>query len=44
MKLAETVTFGGTGLDRAALMRADEAGLSAALENGRGSVLPIWRG
>ncbi|WP_420395945.1 NAD(+) diphosphatase [Nioella sp.] len=44
MKLAETVTFGGSGLDRAAPMRADEAVLAAALENGRGSVLPIWRG
>jgi NAD+ diphosphatase len=44
MKLAETVTFGGSGLDRSALMRADEAGLAAALEDGRDSVLPIWRG
>ena len=44
MKLAETVTFGGSGLDRAALMRGDEASLAAALEDGRGSVLPIWRG
>ena len=44
MKLAETVTFGGSGLDRAALLRGDEAALAAALEDGRGSVLPLWRG
>lgn len=44
MKLAETVTFGGSGLDRAAWMRGDEAALAVALEDGRGSVLPLWRG
>lgn len=44
MKLAETVTFGGSGLDRAAQLRGDTPGLNAALAEGRGSVLPIWRG
>ncbi|WP_071673813.1 NAD(+) diphosphatase [Nioella nitratireducens] len=44
MRLAESVTFGGSGLDRAAHLRADAAGLAAALSDGRGTVLPIWRG
>jgi len=44
MRLAETVTFGGSGLDRAALLRGDEVALAAALADGRGTVLPIWRG
>ncbi len=44
MKLAETVTFGGSGLDRAAHLRGDEAGLGAALADGRGTVLVLWRG
>jgi len=44
MKLAETVTFGGSGLDRAAWMRGDGPALAAALADGRGAVLPIWRG
>jgi NAD+ diphosphatase len=39
---AETVTFGGSGLDRAAELRKDEAGLAAALA--RGWILPLWRG
>ena len=30
MKLAETVTFGGSGLDRAAHLRDDSAALEAA--------------
>ncbi|RFU13013.1 NAD(+) diphosphatase [Rhodobacteraceae bacterium W635] len=44
MKLAETVTFGGAGLDRAAELRGDAGALAAALADGRGTVLPIWRG
>jgi NAD+ diphosphatase len=45
MKLAETVTFGGSGLDRGAEMRGDAAALAAALApGGGGSVLPLWRG
>ena len=42
MKIAETVTFGGSGLDRRAGLRRDEAGLAAALR--AGEVLPVWRG
>ena len=42
MRIAETVTFGGSGLDRQAGLRRDAEGLAAAL--GRGMVLPIWRG
>ena len=42
MRIAETVTFGGSGLDRQAGMRRDSEGLATAL--GHGTVLPIWRG
>lgn len=42
MRIAETVTFGGSGLDRHAILRRDAAGLHAA--SVRGTVLPIWRG
>ncbi len=42
MRIAETVTFGGSGLNRAAEMRGD-AGLQAQLL-AEGTVLPIWRG
>lgn len=42
MRTAETVTFGGSGLDRAAALRRDPALLARALEGG--TVLPIWRG
>ncbi len=42
MKIAETVTFGGSGLDRAAPLRADPAALAVHL--GAGSVVPVWRG
>ncbi len=42
MRIAETVTFGGSGLDRHAGLRRDVAGLAEALA--RGSVLPLWRG
>lgn len=42
MRLAETVTFGGSGLNRAAHLRKDPAALAAALQEGL--VLPIWRG
>ena len=42
MLLAETVTFGGSGLDRAAQLRGDEAAQAELLA--RGQVLPIWRG
>jgi NAD+ diphosphatase len=42
MRLAETVTFGGSGLDRHATLRRDAAGLAQALS--LGTVLPLWRG
>lgn len=42
MKLAETVTFGGSGLNRAAELRGDAAAQASLLTHGR--VLPIWRG
>lgn len=39
MRLAETVTFGGSGLDRAAQLRETADRLLAG-----GTVLPLWRG
>jgi len=42
MKRAETVTFGGGGLERAAHRRNDTDWLDAALA--RGKILPLWRG
>lgn len=42
MRLAETVTFGGSGLDRAAALRGDGVQMAALLAAGR--VLPVWRG
>ncbi len=42
MRLAETVTFGGSGLDRAAAIRSDAVRMAALLA--KGQVLPIWRG
>ncbi len=44
MKLAETVTFGGSGLDRAAHLRGDEAALRRLLSDPRAVCLPVWRG
>jgi NAD+ diphosphatase len=42
VQIAETVTFGGSGLDRAAALRKDEGALALALTTGL--VLPVWRG
>lgn len=42
MRIAESVTFGGSGLDRAANLRADPDSLARLLKTG--SVLPVWRG
>jgi NAD+ diphosphatase len=42
MRQAETVVFGGSGLDRAAALRKDPAALARARDRGR--VLPVWRG
>lgn len=42
MRMAESVVFGGSGLDRAAEVRKDPDLLARALADG--SVLPVWRG
>lgn len=42
MRHAETVTFGGSGLDRAAALRSDAAAQARLLAEG--AVLPVWRG
>ncbi len=42
MRIGETVTFGGSGLDRAAGLRKDPALLASMLAHGR--ILPLWRG
>lgn len=44
LKLAETVTFGGSGLDRAAHLRGDAPALADMLSAPGTGVLPIWRG
>ncbi len=43
MRLAETVTFGGSDLDRMAARRSDPAGLKEDLANGA-EVIALWRG
>jgi NAD+ diphosphatase len=44
MRHSEAVTFGGSGLDRAAYLRGDTAVLAAHLATGVEMVLPIWNG
>ncbi|NKB28513.1 MAG: NAD(+) diphosphatase [Rhodobacteraceae bacterium] len=44
MRLAETVTFGGSGLNRAAELRGDADALARMLGDPAARVLPIWRG
>ena len=44
MRHAETVTFGGSGLDRAAELRDDGAGLAAQVAAGRAETVLLWRG
>lgn len=44
MKIAETVTFGGSGLDRAAHLRNDADGLHKAWRDAGARILPMWRG
>lgn len=44
MKLAETVTFGGGGLNRAAELRTDKAKLEQLRTGFAATVLPVWRG
>ncbi len=44
MKIAEQVTFGGSGLNRAAELRGDPDALELALADPAARALPIWRG
>lgn len=44
MRDAETVTFGGSGLDRAAPLRADPAAIERAIACGQAETLLTWRG
>ncbi|MCZ7675033.1 MAG: NAD(+) diphosphatase [Roseovarius sp.] len=44
MKDAETVTFGGSKLDRAAEMRADPTAIAEAIERGQAATVLLWRG
>lgn len=44
MKLAETVTFGGSGLDRAAHIRGDADALAAARANVDAKTIVLWQG
>lgn len=42
MKLAETVTFGGSGLERAAHKRGDPEAMAALMADPAARVLPYW--
>ena len=44
MKLAETVTFGGGGLDRSAELRGNATAIAQMWADPAARVLPIWRG
>jgi NAD+ diphosphatase len=44
MKIAEQVTFGGGGLDRAASERMDEVALGRLIRAPEARILPIWKG
>ncbi len=44
MKIAETVTFGGSGLDRAAELRCDAARMTQLLQEADARAVPLWRG
>lgn len=44
MELAETVTFGGTGRDRAGRLRADPQAVARLRGDPSARVLPLWRG
>ncbi len=44
MRIAETVTFGGSGLDRAAHMRARPDAIARLMADPGTTVLPVWRG
>jgi len=44
MRLAETVTFGGSGLDRAYALRRDPREMARLTADPRARILPLWRG
>lgn len=44
MRIAETVTFGGSGLDRAAHLRDDAKAISGFLTDDRVGIMAFWRG
>lgn len=44
MRIAESVTFAGAGIDRAAWLRGDKAALALRLAAPETRVLPVWRG
>ena len=44
MRLAETVTFGGSGLDRAGPSRGDPGGMARLLTDPAAGTLALWRG
>jgi len=44
MKHAETVTFGGSALDRAAQLRGDQAAQNGLIEAGQACAVLLWRG
>ncbi len=44
LRLSPRLTFGGSGLDRAAQLRGDAAACAAAWADPRARVLPLWRG
>ena len=44
MRNAETVTFGGSGLDRAAALRGDPSALEVARNHPDARTIPLWRG
>lgn len=44
MRIAETVTFGGSGLDRAAHLRGKEDVLADLRSDATARYLPVWRG
>ena len=44
MKIAETVTFGGSGLNRAAELRGDGDKIASLMRDSTARAIPIWRG
>lgn len=44
MRIAEMVTFGGSGLDRSAALRGDDAARTTLFGAPGAAVVPVWRG